>query len=94
MQDFIHKLIDLRYQQVDFSLIEHHVSFLHGLTADEFEGAVQRNKEMVSPKLYKAPYTDAVLHYLRQKSGEETAVDIARRARVRRRRKKQVSNFT
>ena len=68
LQAFIHKLTDSRFQHVEFGLIEHHVSFLRGLTIDEFEAAVEQNKDSVAPKIYQEPYTESVLHYLHCKS--------------------------
>ena len=71
LEDFIHLMTRSRFFSVDFSVVNHHVEILEGLTIAELDDAVQWNKEHVPSREYREPYIGKIIPFLTRPSNDE-----------------------
>lgn len=65
------KLGETRFWNVDFALVEFHVPYLKGVSADEIKLSIRRNKESTSPHHYSVPNLESFIPFIGIQSVEE-----------------------
>ena len=77
--EYIHLMSKPRFYSADFAITSHHLKLFKGLTIEELNELVGRQKSLVASKKYRAPYLRYVLPYLTSELDESD--DIAQKSK-------------